>query len=278
MSADSQAQRPLRKAVSYRHPLPVRISHWLNVLILTIMLGSGLQIFNAHPTLYWGSRSDADRAWLALESRRTASGELEGVTRLLGQELDTTGVLGASDGANGLQSRGFPAWATIPGPRWLAMGRRWHFFFAWLLVANGLFYLTYQLASRQATRSLLPSLGELKDLGRSIREHLGIRRLRQQAARGYNPLQKLSYFVVVLGLGPLVLLTGLAMSPWLDSTFPWLLDLFGGRQSARSIHFLAAFAFVAFVLVHLAMVVLVGPINHVRAMITGRLSIKELPE
>lgn len=143
MPAHALAREPARKAISYRDPLPVRISHWLNVVILTIMLGSGLQIFNAHPTLYWGSRSDADRAWLALESRRTASGELEGVTRLLGEELDTTGVLGASGGANGLQSRGFPAWATIPGPRWLAMGRRWHFFFAWLLVANGLFYLAH---------------------------------------------------------------------------------------------------------------------------------------
>jgi thiosulfate reductase cytochrome b subunit len=275
MSDRGHATEPQTLVMSrYRHTLPVRTTHWLNLLILTVMLGSGLQIFNAHPALYWGDRSDPGTAWLSIEARRMESGSLRGVTRLAGQEVDTTGVLGVSAGRGGVEARAFPAWATIPGPRWLAMGRRWHFFFAWLLVANGLVYVIFSLFGRHLTRDLLPSFAELKGLGRSLREHLSVRRLRGQSVQGYNPLQKLAYLAVVFGLGPLVLLTGLTMSPWLDSVFPGLLDLFGGRQSARSIHFIAAFAFVAFLLVHLAMVLLVGPVNHVRAMVTGRLQIR----
>lgn len=260
----------------YRHALPIRLTHWLNLLVLLALLGSGLQIFNAHPALYWGSRSDADQAWLAMEARRSETGEPRGVTRLLGRELETTGVLGLSDGRLGQpEARGFPAWATIPGDRWLAMGRRWHFFFAWLFVLNGLLYVGYALASRHLSRDLAPSGAELKGIGRSVRHHLSLRRLRAESARGYNVLQKLSYLSVVFVLAPLVVLTGLSMSPWLNSAFPWLPELFGGRQSARSVHFLIAFAFVAFVLIHVAMVVLVGPVNHLRAMITGRLRIKK---
>lgn len=267
-----------RLVTCYRHALPVRITHWLNLVILTIMLGSGLQIFNAHPALYWGDRSDPGQAWLSIEAGRDDNGTLRGITQLAGHELDTTGVLGVSEGRAGAEARGFPAWATIPGPRWLAMGRRWHFFFAWLLVANGLVYVAYSLFGRHLTRDLLPSIAELKGLARSLREHLSPRRLRAQASQGYNPLQKLAYLAVVFVLGPLVLLSGLTMSPWLDSVFPGLLDFFGGRQSARSIHFIAAFAFVAFVLVHVGMVLLVGPINHIRAMLTGRLQIRRLSQ
>lgn len=252
-----------------RHAWPVRATHWINVLVLTVMLGSGLQIFNAHPTLYWGSRSDPERAWLAMHAETASSGQRRGVTELFGLRFDTTGVLGLSGG--GPEVRGFPAWATIPGPRWLAMGRRWHFFFAWLLVVNGLAYAAYTLGSRHR-RDLWPQAGEIRHFGSTVREHLSVRRLRAASGRGYNVLQKISYLVVVFGLGPLIVLTGLTMSPWLNSEYPFLLDLFGGRQSARSIHFLAAFALVLFFLVHITMVVLVGPVRHTRAMITGRLN------
>lgn len=250
-----------------RHTRTVRITHWINVVALALMLGSGLQIFNAHPTLYWGSRSDPGRAWLQIGAMTTPDG-LRGVTRLAGAEFDTTGVLGVS----GTQPtvRAFPAWATIPGPKWLAMGRRWHFFFAWLLVLNGLVYAAHSLGGRHR-RELLPTGDELRHVVGETRRHLSIRRLRREAGGGYNVLQKLSYLGVVFLVGPLIVLTGLTMSPWLDSTYPFLLDLFGGRQSARSLHFLAAAAFVLFFLVHITMVLLVGPVRHTRAMITGRL-------
>lgn len=260
----------------HRHPLPVRITHWINLVVLAIMLGSGLQIFNAHPALYWGNRSDADKAWLAMRAHPSETGEYQGFTRLFGREFNTTGVFGLSAGRfDQPEVRGFPRWATIPSDRWLAMGRRWHFFFAWLFVLNGLFYAGYAVASRHLARDLAPSGVELKGIGHSVRQHLSIRQLRAESAHGYNVLQKLSYLIVVFVLAPLVILTGLTMSPWLDSALPWLPALFDGRQSARAIHFIIAFAFVAFVLIHVAMVGLVGPVNHLRAMITGRLRVKE---
>lgn len=257
----------------YRHPAPVRIAHWINLLVLVLMLGSGLQIFNAHPALYWGERSDADRALLRMGAEAGPDGEPRGYTELLGKRFDTTGLLGVSAGPGGrAEARAFPAWATIPGPRWLAMGRTWHFFFAWVFVLNGTWYLIYTLASPERRRRFFPSRAELGAIGFAFSEHLHWRRLRAQALAGYNVLQKLSYVAVVLVLGPLVVLTGLAMSPWLNSIVP-LPALFDGRQSARTLHFLAAFGFVAFLLVHVSMVMLVGPLNHVRAMITGRLRI-----
>ncbi|MEO8715365.1 MAG: cytochrome b/b6 domain-containing protein, partial [Acetobacteraceae bacterium] len=198
---------------------------------------------------------------------------MAGFTTILGHSFDTTGVLGQSDG----MERGFPAWATLPGPQWLAMGRRWHFFFAWIFVVNGVLYAAYAVASRHLWRDLLPSRHDLGHIGRSVWDHARLRFPKGEAARRYNVLQKLSYLIVVFGLGPLMVLAGMTMSPWLDASFPWLLDLFGGRQSARTIHFITAFVFLAFVIVHLSMVLLSGVWNNTRSMITGRYAIEETP-
>jgi thiosulfate reductase cytochrome b subunit len=171
--------------------------------------------------------------------------------------------------------RGFPAWATIPGPLWLAMARRWHFFFAWIFVVNGLVYAAYALFSRHLWRDLTPSWEQLRHTGRSIWDHARLRFPRGEEARHYNVLQKLSYLIVVFGLGPLMVATGLTMSPWIDAAFPQLLDIFGGRQSARTIHFVTAFALVSFVVIHVLMVLLSGAWNNMRSMITGRYRIEE---
>ncbi len=248
-----------------RHSLTVRITHWVNALAMALLLLSGLQIFNAHPALYWGDRSDRDRPLFALSARLTPDGPV-GVTRVLGHEFETTGVLGWSRaGDGGYEARGFPSWATVPGPRWLAMGRRWHLFFAWLFVINGLVYLTWSLGSRHLTRDLVPSTPDWRALPGSVARHL---RFRFDHTLGYNPLQKLSYAVVVLVLAPLVLLTGLSMSPWIESIVP-ISEVFGGRQSARTVHFVIAFAFLAFTLVHVVMVLLTGPLARLRGMILG---------
>lgn len=125
----------------FRHPLLVRLAHWLNVLCLPILLRSGFQIFNAHPALYWGERSDRDRPILAMKALRAENGELRGVTTLFGHSFDTTGLFGASrNEAGALYRRGFPEWATLPKHQWLAMGRRWHFFFGWVFVLNGFIF------------------------------------------------------------------------------------------------------------------------------------------
>ncbi len=252
----------------YRHRLPVRVMHWVNVICLTILLMSGLQIFNAHPALYWGQGSSFDKPWISIGAAQSPNGAV-GVTRIAGRSFDTDGVLGVSSVNGERTMRGFPAWATIPGPQWLSMGRHWHFFFAWLFVVNGLCYVGYALLSGHLSRDLLPTRDELRRIGSSIKDHLLLRHPTGDAAKRYNVLQNLAYLAVIFGLLPLVIVAGMAMSPWLDAVWPGWVELLGGRQSARTLHFLAAFGLLVFVLVHVAEVLISGLWNHLRSMITG---------
>ncbi|WP_448096737.1 cytochrome b/b6 domain-containing protein [Luteibacter yeojuensis] len=259
----------------YRHRWPVRLMHWINVVCLCVLLGSGLQIFNAHPSLYWGNRSDPGKAILALEGGRDAQGNPRGTTRIGTRAFDTTGVLGASRVDGEWTARGFPSWATIPGPAWLAMGRRWHFFFAWLFVANGIAYVGWSLASRHLTRDLVPTRTDWRGLGRSIVDHLRFRHPHGEEALRYNVLQRVAYLMAIFVFGGGIVLMGIAMSPRMDAVLHWLVDAVGGRQSARTIHFLIAMAFVGFVLVHVFEVLVSGPLNQLRGMITGWYRIRE---
>jgi thiosulfate reductase cytochrome b subunit len=254
-----------------RHAWPIRLMHWVNVLAFVLLLMSGLQIFNAHPALNWGKSSYNGHApILQMYARLDAQGKPMGITRIFGQEYNTTGVLGVSGMDGQLAQRGFPAWLTLPSPQWLAMGRRWHFFFAWVLVINGLAYIVYTLAGRHLTRDLMPTRADWRSIGQSIKDHLLLRHAQGEAARRYNILQKLAYLSVVFVLFPLLILMGCAMSPGLNALFPGWIDLFGGRQSARTIHFVVAWALVGFVFIHLFEVVVSGFWNNVRSMITGR--------
>jgi thiosulfate reductase cytochrome b subunit len=259
-----------------RHSVVVRVTHWINVICLVVLLFSGLQIFNAHPSLYWGqSGFDPDRA--VLDIAAVAVGDtIRGVTRVGGLAVPTTGVLGVSAGSDGaLEERAFPSWLTIPSYRDLASGRRWHFFFAWALVLNGAAYLLHGVVSGHLRRGLLPSADQLapRHLLREIADHARLRFPKGDEARRYNALQKLAYLSVILILLPGMVATGLTMSPGVDAAWPWLLDLFGGRQSARTLHFVTASLLVLFVAVHVAMVVASGAWNNLRSMITGRYAI-----
>ena len=264
--------------LTYRHRLPVRIMHWTNVLCLFVLIGSGLQIFIAHPALYWGDASSFAKPALSLAGKRGADGVLRGTTQVGSMRFDSTGVLGVSDNLMGKPAvRAFPTWATIPGARNLAQGRRWHFFFAWVFVLNGLAYWLWSWRARHLRQDLLPTGGELRGIGDSIIEHAKFHHPTGEAALRYNVLQKLAYLVVIFVLAPGIVLMGLAMSPHMDSVLGWLVDLVGGRQSARTWHFIFCFAFVAFILVHVAMVLVTGPLNQLRAMITGNYRIHEAP-
>jgi thiosulfate reductase cytochrome b subunit len=249
--------------------------HWVNALCLFILLGSGLQIFNAHPSLSWGETSKEDTAWLALSAQPDATGRQVGTTRLFGHSFATDGVLGASDVAGQHIRRGFPSWATIPGPNWLSFGRRWHFFFAWVFVINGICYVAWSILSRHLSRDLTPDKADWRGFGRSVIDHLRFRHPEGEAALRYNVLQKLAYLLVIFLLGVGIVLMGVAMSPRMDAALPWLVDIVGGRQSARSIHFLIACAFVAFIAVHLFEVIVSGVVNQVGSMITGYYRVKE---
>jgi thiosulfate reductase cytochrome b subunit len=255
----------------YRHRLPVRIMHWINVVALTILFMSGLNIFEAHPALYWGKSSYTGRpALFEIGARENSQGQAVGYTRLLGHEFDTTGVLGVHRTAEGISADAFPSWLTIPSGRWLSMARSWHFFFAWVFLINGLCYVLYTVVSRHLARDLWPTREDIRGIGASIREHLRFRHPGGEAAKRYNVLQKLAYLVVIFVLLPLVILMGLGMSPRLDTVFTGWIDLFGGRQSARTIHFIVAWLLVAFVAIHVFQVIVTGLWNNLRSMITGR--------
>ena len=269
------ADRPARRSYFYRHSVVVRVTHWVNVLCMTVLLMSGLQIFNAHPALYFGNKSNFDDPVLAMGAVRQADGSPKGVTEIFGHQFDTTGFLGLSEVAPGrLTQHGFPSWITLPSYQDLATGRRWHFFFAWILVINGLVYVGYTLFSRH-WRQLVPTGAQLRQIGGTLRNHLLLRFHRGEDARTYNVLQKLTYFGIVFIIVPILILAGLTMSPGLNAKFPWLLDLFGGRQSARTVHFITAALIVLFVFVHVLMVLLSGVWNNTRSMITGRYRIDE---
>ncbi|MEQ1689440.1 MAG: cytochrome b/b6 domain-containing protein [Sphingopyxis sp.] len=251
-----------------RHGLATRIWHWINALSLMVMLGSGLSIFNAHPRLYWGEYgANHDYAWLEISARGG-----QGIIRVGDVQAVSTGLLGLwVDGDGEPQTYAFPSWATIPSDYNLADARLWHFFFAWVLGIALTAFLMISLFNRHLWRDLriLPSELAPAHIWHDIREHARLRFPTGAAALDYNILQKLSYVGVIFGLLPLVILTGLTMSPTMDAAWPWLLDLFGGRSSARSLHFIAAFLLFAFFAVHMVMVVLAGPWNEVRSMVTG---------
>lgn len=274
-ASDTQLKATSDPDLIYRHAIPVRLTHWVNVLCLLVLLMSGLQIFNAHSKLYFGSRSDPEHAVLVIRAVQKADGQPAGLTTIGNVTFDTTGILGWSRGANGeYQSVGFPSWITLPSYRDLATGRRWHFFFAWLFVINGLAYVLYSIASGHLRRDLFPTLGQVRNIGHDIVEHLRLRFPKGEEAKHYNVLQKLAYLAVILVLLPLIVLSGLTMSPGLDAAFPFLLDFFGGRQTARTVHFLCATGIVLFVIIHVGMVLVSGVTNNLRSMITGRYRIE----
>jgi thiosulfate reductase cytochrome b subunit len=257
-----------------RHKATTRIWHWWNAIALTVLLMSGLMIFNAHPRLYWGEYgSREDRAWLEIDDTRTT-----GFVKIGSMTLETTGVLGLSLGADDKVRRvAFPGWATIPTRYNLGAARRWHFAFAWLFALGLTGFMLVSLLNGHIRQHLHIRKAEwaVGNIWRDVKNHA---RLRFDAhnAGTYNSLQKFTYVGVIFLLLPLMIFTGLAMSPAMNAALPWLHDVFAGRQSARSIHFICAALLSIFVLVHLVMVLLSGPINGIRSMITG--NVRQAPQ
>jgi thiosulfate reductase cytochrome b subunit len=266
-----------QREVIHRHSVAVRLTHWINVLCLALLLMSGLAIFNAHPILYWGHTGYRGMPFLLGIGSKTDNGRAVGITRIADVDFDTTGVLGVSYDSNGrAQRRAFPSWLTLPSNAGLALARDWHFLLAWLFVLNGAIYLAFGLVSGHVRRDLLPNADQLRarHVLSEIWNHLRLRSPRGEADRRYNVLQKFAYLLVVFVLLPVMVLSGLTMSPAVTAAAPVLFDLFGGRQSARTIHFITANLLVLFVLVHVLQVLVSGAFNRMRAMITGRYVIR----
>lgn len=258
-----------RHEIFYRHSAWVRAWHWINALAILFLLGSGLNIFNAHPRLYWGQYgADADTPFLSLNSVDEADGVTRGVTQIGPWHFNTTGFLGWSQYHGEYSARGWPSWMTIPSFQDLADARHWHFLFAWILATNLLVYLGWSLWRRHLQQNIVPTRADLKAIPRSILDHIRFKHPTGEAAKRYNVLQRLAY-LGVLFLICLMVVTGLTMSPAINAFFPWLLDILGGRQSARSLHFISATLIVLFIFVHVTEVFIAGVFNEVRSMITG---------
>lgn len=268
-SADHEPPSPLPERhtrLIKRHSPGTRIWHWVNLAVMVILLMSGLQIFNAHPTLYWGDQSLPENAVLAIGAQPAADGETRGYLQIAEYRFDTTGVLGwlLQDGE--YRQRGFPAWATLPSSKWLAMGRNLHFLAAWIFVISLMAYLIYSLAGRRRRQQIFPRARQWREIKQTLLDHA---RFRFHHVADYNVIQKLSYLVVLFGLLPMLVISGLAMSPTLDAAWPWLPEMFGGRQSARTVHFIGVVAIVLFVVIHVGLVVFSGFFNNLRSMVTG---------
>jgi thiosulfate reductase cytochrome b subunit len=260
------AARPKGPLV-YKQTLATRVTHWLWAICLFFLLLSGLQIFMARPDLYLGIQSGFgfDNSFLSIGAYFDGP-NMRGLTELFGFRFDTTGWLGAIWVDGNMQARTFPVWMTIPSYRDLGTGRVVHFFFAWLLVATLMVWLVASLFNGHLRRDVVPTPTDLRAIPSDIASHA---KLRLRHGRRYSALQKLSYAGVLLVALPLIILTGLAMSPGMNAFAPWMVDVFGGRQTARTLHFLLMLALVAFFVVHIVMVFAAGPLNELRSIITG---------
>lgn len=220
-----------------RHALSTRIWHWVNAAALVTLFMSGLTISNAHRRLYWGNYGfDPADAWLHVMR--------------------------------------FPGWMTLPARYNLALARDWHNTAAWVLALGLLAIWIAMFANGHFRRDLATgrndwSLRAWRDAitGHSATGHAESRNERARAS--YNAVQKIAYGAVFGVFLPLMVATGLAMSPGFEPAAPWLVELLGGRQSARSLHFITTWALVGFVAVHLVMTVISGPITMIGAMLHG---------
>ena len=225
-----------------RHPALVRVTHWLITLSFLALLLTGVEILISHPRFYWGEIGNVNTRPL--------------FTLPIPSSRDTvpTGYGYVLPDQNG--------WS-----------RYLHFEAAWLAVLTGLLYLVFGFFRGHFRQNLFPSASELSptNLSTDMARHLRFARPIDAEARSYNVLQRLTYLLVIFVLFPLVIWTGLAMSPAIEGAFPVLVALLGGRQSARTIHFFVTIFLVLFLLVHILMVYLAGFRQRVAAMIIGRL-------
>jgi len=251
----------------YRHSIVARASHWLWTLAILVLVMSGLQIFNAAPYLDASDKSNPARRVFSIGAVDNG-GAPRGVTQIFGLQLTTTGVLGYTDDGNGGRvARAFPAAITLPGPQDLADGRLWHLFFGWVLTLAMLAYVVAAIVRKDLRELILrPS-----DLPKLLPMQLYYFRLRKEPPPHgtYNPLQKAAYTVVLFVFIPLMILTGLALSPGIDSIAGPVTTLFGGRQFARLWHFVLMSLLIGYFLTHMVLVFSTGAWNNIRSMITG---------
>jgi thiosulfate reductase cytochrome b subunit len=223
-----------------RHAAIVRVTHWLTVLCFLALLLSGVEILISHPRFYWGETGNSSSpALFTLPIPASRAGVPTGYGFVLPDQ-------------NG--------WS-----------RALHFQAAWFVVFTGLVYGAYSLFSGHFRKEVLPARAGLSvgRISQEIANHLRFKPSASASVGSYNVLQRLSYTKVIFVLFPLMIWTGLAMSPGFTSIFPWTVEVFGGQQSARTIHFFVCVSLVIFLLIHVFMVYLSGFGSQSRGMTTG---------
>jgi sulfoxide reductase catalytic subunit YedY len=229
-------------------PWWVGLTHYINLLFIGLVIRSGLQIAGAHPRLYWNDGCDPDSAWLNLVRKKVPR------DRLYTAMDDEVPV---------------PTWLALPGKDSLGLGRHWHFFSIIFWVLNGVVYVVLLFATGEWTRLIPTSWSIFPAAWHTLLTYLSLHIPPASDFHPYDPLQQLTYAGVVFLLAPFMLLTGAAMSPSIEARFPWYIKLFGGRQVARSLHFLSMIAFVLFILMHTALILMVHFQDNIRNIVLG---------
>jgi thiosulfate reductase cytochrome b subunit len=232
--------RSLRAQEPPRHTLLVRVTHWITVISFVTLLITGIEILISHPRFYWG------------EAGNSLTPTLFKIPIPSSRSTVPTGYGYVLPDQNG--------WS-----------RYLHFEAAWALILTGVIYVIFGFWARHFQENLFPAPADRTwhALRAMIVKHLRLAKPEEDAWRSYNVLQRITYLLVIFGLVPLVIWTGLAMSPGFNAAVPWTVNWLGGRQSARTLHFLVSMLLVLFLVVHMAMVVLTGFRNRMRGMITG---------
>ena len=239
------------------HARWVRVSHWIVTLSVAALAFSGVEILMVHPRLYWGEvGNDLTTPLIALPiSRNYEHG---------GWSAPTPFFAGASSPITASRT-----YDIFNQNSW---GRSLHFLAGWFLVVSGALYLLIGVAAGHFRRHLVPGTSQLSwtQFSREVRDHLRMHIPPATGGPDYGLLQRLSYVAMVFVTLPLMVLTGITMSPAITAAFPLLLTVFGGYQSARTIHFVAFAAAMAFLAVHVLMVVKSGFRRQMRAMTMGK--------
>jgi methionine sulfoxide reductase catalytic subunit len=213
-------------------PSWLRFAHFINVIFITLLIRSGIEILAALPKLYWKDHALPGTEWIKFTKREVPKDRLW-------SSLE--------------EEESFSPWVALPGRKNLGLGRHWHFFSAIFWGLNGIFYYVMLFTSGEWVR-LIPTSPSI--FSEAIETALIYASLQSPPPGDpYNPLQQLTYFGVIFLLGPFMIATGAAMSPAIDARFPWYPKIFGGRQAARSLHFLGMVAFVLFIIAHILLVV-----------------------
>ena len=229
-------------------PVWIRITHYINLLFIGLLIRSGIQITGAHPRLYWNDGCDPASAWLKLTKKKVPRDTLY---TSMDDEIPVSPVL------------------ALPGKDNLGLGRHWHFFSIIFWVINGVVYVVLLFATGEWTRLIPTSWSIIPRAWTTLITYLTFHIPPASDFTPFDPLQQLAYAGVVFLLAPFMLLTGAAMSPSLEARFPWYIKLFGGRQVARSLHFLSLIAFLLFIVVHTALVLIVHFQDNIRNIVLG---------